>query len=73
MSLLLKRNDWSVQFPALRAAERDEEAIAPWRDEQWPIIKVFLALCPRRLACAKMGRAGAVRVEADLSLAIKAV
>jgi len=39
MSLLLKRNGWSVQVPAVRAAERDEEAIERWRDEQWPIIK----------------------------------
>jgi transposase len=39
MSLLLKRNGWSVQVPAVRAAERNEEAIAAWRDEQWPIIK----------------------------------
>lgn len=27
MSLLLKRNGWSVQVPAVRAAERDEEGI----------------------------------------------
>lgn len=39
MSLLLKRNGWSVQVPAVRAAERDEEAIAAWKDEQRPIIE----------------------------------
>lgn len=39
MSLLLHRNGWSAQVPAVRAAERDEEAVAAWRDEQWPIIK----------------------------------
>jgi transposase len=39
MSLLLKRNGWSVQVPAVRAVERDEAAIATWRVEQWPIIK----------------------------------
>ncbi|MFC6084049.1 winged helix-turn-helix domain-containing protein [Sphaerisporangium aureirubrum] len=36
---LLHRLGWSWQAPARRAAERDEEAIAGWKDEQWPIIK----------------------------------
>lgn len=39
MPLLLKRNGWSVQVPAVRAAERDEEGIAARKDEQWPIIE----------------------------------
>jgi transposase len=37
--LLLHRIGWSVQFPARRAAERDEAAIATWRQELWPVVK----------------------------------
>ena len=37
--LLLHRIGWSVQFPARRAAERDEAAIATWRQEVWPVVK----------------------------------
>jgi transposase len=36
---LLRRHHWSPQRPARRAAERDEEAIARWRAEEWPRIK----------------------------------
>jgi transposase len=37
--VLLHRAGWSVQVPARRAAERDEAAIARWRQETWPVIK----------------------------------
>ena len=37
--LLLHRIGWSVQVPARRAVERDEAAIAAWREEAWPVIK----------------------------------
>src|SRR5690349_12924806 len=37
--LLLRRIGWSVQFPARQAAERDEAAIATWRQEVWPVVK----------------------------------
>ena len=37
--LLLHRIEWSVQVPARRAAERDEAAIAAWREETWPVVK----------------------------------
>jgi transposase len=37
--VLLHRMGWSVQVPARRAAERDEAAVAAWRDETWPAIK----------------------------------
>jgi transposase len=37
--LLLHRIGWSVQVPARRAAERDEAAIAAWREETWPVVK----------------------------------
>jgi transposase len=36
---LLKRLGWSVQRPARRAAERDDEAVAVWRAERWPKVK----------------------------------
>ena len=39
LDLLLHRIGWSVQVPARRAAERDEERIAAWREEAWPEIK----------------------------------
>src|SRR6266513_3538485 len=39
MDLLLHRIGWSVQVPARRAAERDEAAIAAWREATWPVIK----------------------------------
>ena len=39
MDVLLHRLGWSVQVPARRAAERDEDAIAAWGEETWPVIK----------------------------------
>ena len=39
LDLLLHRIGWSVQVPARRAAERDEEKIARWREDTWPVIK----------------------------------
>jgi transposase len=39
LDLLLHRLGWSVQVPARRAAERDEEQITAWREETWPAIK----------------------------------
>ena len=40
---LLRRHGWSAQVPTRRAIERDDEAIAVWKDEVWPRIKA-----PRR-------------------------
>jgi transposase len=40
MDVLLHRLGWSVQVPARRAAERDEQKVARWREETWPVIKV---------------------------------
>ena len=37
--VLLHRAGWSVQVPARRAAERDEAAVAAWKEETWPVIK----------------------------------
>src|SRR4051794_21202086 len=39
LDLLLHRLGWSVQVPARRAVERNEEQIAAWREETWPEIK----------------------------------
>jgi putative transposase len=39
LDVLLHRLGWSVQVPARRAAERDEDAIAAWREGTWPVIK----------------------------------
>src|SRR3954469_8993494 len=39
LDLLLHRLGWSVQVPARRAAERDEQQIAAWREESWPEIR----------------------------------
>ncbi len=39
LDLLLHRIGWSVQVPTRKATEQDEERIAAWKDEQWPVIK----------------------------------
>jgi transposase len=39
LDLLLHRIGWSVQVPARQAAERDETAIAAWKEETWPVVK----------------------------------
>lgn len=36
---VLRAMGWSLQKPARRAAERDEEAIATWLKETWPEVK----------------------------------
>jgi transposase len=39
VSRLLKALRWTPQKPAERAAQRDEQEIAGWRDERWPELK----------------------------------
>ena len=39
IDVLLHRIGWSVQVPARQAAERDEAAVAAWKEETWPVIK----------------------------------
>ncbi len=39
LDLLLHRIGWSVQVPARRATERNEERITAWREESWPVIE----------------------------------
>jgi transposase len=38
MDVLLHRIGWSAQVPARRATERDEEKVAIWREDTWPVI-----------------------------------
>jgi transposase len=59
LDLLLHRLGWSVQVPARRAAERDEERITGWREETWPETKDRGG--PKRLA----GLRGRVRSRAE--------
>nr|WP_230885582.1 winged helix-turn-helix domain-containing protein [Streptomyces spinoverrucosus] len=39
VSYLLHRLGWSPQVPVHRAAERDEQAVAAWRTEQWSRVR----------------------------------
>jgi transposase len=39
LDLLLHRIGWSVQVPARQAAERNEEQVAAWKEETWPVVK----------------------------------
>ena len=39
LDLLLHRIGWSVQVPSRQATERNEERIAAWKQERWPVIK----------------------------------
>ncbi|OLT26673.1 hypothetical protein BJF79_43275 [Actinomadura sp. CNU-125] len=43
VSLLLRRNGWSVQVPGRRAIERDDQAIEVWKERVWPQVET-----PRR-------------------------
>jgi transposase len=39
VSRILHDCGWSPQKPMLRATQRDEDAIAEWRDKRWPELK----------------------------------
>ncbi|MGP4029918.1 winged helix-turn-helix domain-containing protein [Actinomadura sp. 3N407] len=39
VSLLLRRNGWSVQVPGRRAIERDDQAIEVWKRQVWPQVE----------------------------------
>jgi Winged helix-turn helix len=39
LDLLLHRIGWSAQVPARQATERNEAAIAAWREETWPVVE----------------------------------
>ncbi|MEV0424822.1 winged helix-turn-helix domain-containing protein [Streptosporangium canum] len=36
---LLRRHGWSCQVPVRRAIERDEEAVAVWKEQVWPAVE----------------------------------
>lgn len=36
---ILRKIGWSRQKPVKRASQRDEKAIAAWRNERWPALK----------------------------------
>ena len=36
---LMRRHGWSCQVPVRQAMERDDEAVAVWKDQVWPQIK----------------------------------
>jgi putative transposase len=40
---LMRRHGWSAQVPVRQALERDEDAVAVWKDQVWPDIKAPLA------------------------------
>ena len=40
---LMRRHGWSCQVPVRQALERDEDAVAVWKDQVWPDIKAPLA------------------------------
>ena len=40
VSRLLRQIGWTVQKPMRRATQRDETAIATWRDRTWPALQV---------------------------------
>jgi transposase len=50
MDVLLHRLGWFVQVPARRAAERDEDTIARWREETWPIAQGWRSPAEVRIA-----------------------
>ena len=39
VSRLLRQIGWSVQKPIQRALQRDEQAIARWTNERWPVLQ----------------------------------
>jgi transposase len=38
---LMRRHGWSCQVPVRQALERDDEAVAVWKDQVWPDIKAL--------------------------------
>lgn len=39
ISKVMRRIGWSLQKPARRAIQRDEQAIEQWQKERWPDLK----------------------------------
>ena len=54
---LMRRHGWSAQVPVRQAIERDEEAVAVWKAEVWPEIKVLRATwAPSSASRTRQGR-----------------
>jgi transposase len=65
VAYLLHRLGWSVQAPARRAAERDEAAVAAWRDGQWPVVKGWRRTWARGSASKTKPVRGSGRLKAE--------
>ena len=54
---LMRRHGWSAQVPVRQALERDDEAIAVWKDQVWPDIKAPRATwAPTSASKTRQGR-----------------
>jgi transposase len=54
---LMRRHGWSAQVPVRQALERDEKAVAVWKAEVWPEIKVLRATwAPSSASRTRQGR-----------------
>src|SRR6202035_2957342 len=54
---LMRRHGWSCQVPVRQAMERDEEAVAVWKDQVWPDIKALHATwAPSSASRTRQGR-----------------
>jgi putative transposase len=54
---LMRRHGWSARVPVRQAMERDEEAVAVWKDQVWPEIKEWRATwAPASASRTRQGR-----------------
>jgi transposase len=54
---LMRRHGWSAQVPVRQAMERDDEAVAVWKDRVWPDIKARRATwAPGSASRTRQGR-----------------
>ena len=54
---LMRRHGWSCQVPVRQAMERDDAAVAVWKAEVWPDIKVLRATwAPSSASRTRQGR-----------------
>ena len=54
---LMRWHGWSAQVPVRQALERDEDAVAVWKAEVWPEIKVWRATwAPSSASRTRQGR-----------------
>jgi transposase len=54
---LMRRHGWSCQVPVRQAIERDEDAVAVWKDQVWPEIKGLRATwAPTSASRTRQGR-----------------